>query len=114
MARTDDTGVAHAELTRLAVVKSASYTDNLVSHCERPCRLSGARRARTSGHVQLPVLFLNVTDHVAADHFVECATDDLVQTCADELLADAEYSATEVWMARASFARRSNIAAVLF
>jgi hypothetical protein len=96
MARTDDTGVTHAELTRLAVVKSASYTDNLASHCERPCRLSGARRARRSGYV------------------VECATDDLAQTRADELLADTEYPAMEVWMARVSFARRRNIAGVLF
>ena len=58
--------------------------------------------------------FLDVTDHIAADHIVECATDDLAQTRADELLADTEYSAMEVWMARASFARRSNIAGVLF
>jgi hypothetical protein len=49
-----------------------------------------------------------------ADHFVECATDDPAQTRADELLADTEYSAMEVWIARASFARQSNIAGVLF
>lgn len=58
--------------------------------------------------------FLDVTDHIAADHFVECATDDLAQARADELRADTEYPAMEVLMARASFARRSNIAAVLF
>ena len=58
--------------------------------------------------------FLDVTDHIAADHFVECATDELAQTRADELLADIEYPAMEVWMARASFARRSNIAGVVF
>lgn len=58
--------------------------------------------------------FLDATDHIAADHFVECATDDLAQARADELLADTEYPAMEVLMARASFARRSNIAAVLF
>jgi hypothetical protein len=57
-------------------------------------------------------VFLDVTYHVAADHFVEWATDDLAQTRADELLAD--YSAMEVWIARASFARQSNIAGVLF
>ena len=57
--------------------------------------------------------FLDVTDHIAADHFVECATDDRAQAHADELLADTEYPAMEVWMARASFTRRSNIAAVL-
>jgi hypothetical protein len=55
---------------------------------ERPCPATG---------------FLDVTDHIAADHFVECATDDLAQTRADELLADIEYPAMEVWMARASF-----------
>ena len=58
--------------------------------------------------------FLDVTDHIAADHFVECATDDLAQARADELLADTEYPAMEFLMARASFARRSNIAVVLF
>jgi hypothetical protein len=58
--------------------------------------------------------FLDVTDHIAADHFVECATDDLAQARAEELLADTEYPAMEVLMARAAFARRSNIAAVLF
>lgn len=58
--------------------------------------------------------FLDVTDHIAADHFVEGATDELAQTRADELLADIEYPAMEVWMARASFARRSNIAGVIF
>lgn len=58
--------------------------------------------------------FLDVSDHIAADHFVECATDELAQTRADELLADIEYPAMEVWMARASFARRSNIAGVIF
>jgi hypothetical protein len=58
--------------------------------------------------------FLDVTDHIAADHFVQCATDELAQTRADELLADIEYPAMEVWMARASFARRSNIAGVTF
>jgi len=57
---------------------------------------------------------LDVTDPIAADHFVECATDDPAQTRADELLADTEYSAMEVWIARASFARQSNIAGVLF
>jgi|RhiMethySRZTD1v2_1073278.scaffolds.fasta_scaffold71196_7 hypothetical protein len=56
--------------------------------------------------------FLDVSDHIATDHFVECATDELAQTRADELLADTEYPAMEVWMARASFARRSNIASV--
>ena len=58
--------------------------------------------------------FLDVTDHIAADHFVQCATDELAQTRADELLADIEYPAMEVWMARASFARRSNIAGAIF
>lgn len=41
--------------------------------------------------------FLDVTNHVAADHFVECETDDRAQARADELLADSEYPAMEVW-----------------
>ncbi len=57
---------------------------------------------------------LDVANHIAADHFVECGADDLAQARADELLADTECSAMEVWMARASFARRSNIAGVIF
>ena len=48
---------------------------------------------------------LDVTDHITADLFVECATDELAQTRADELLADIEYPAMEVGMARALFAR---------
>jgi len=41
--------------------------------------------------------FLDVTNHVAADHFVECETDDLAHTRADKLLADSEHPAMEVW-----------------
>ena len=40
--------------------------------------------------------FLDVTDHIAADHFVECAPDDLAQARADELLADTEYPAMKL------------------
>ena len=41
--------------------------------------------------------FLDTANHVAADRFVECGTDDLAQACADELLADTAYPAMEVW-----------------
>lgn len=41
--------------------------------------------------------FLDATNHVAADRFFECGTDDLAQARADELLADTEYRAMEIW-----------------
>ena len=42
--------------------------------------------------------FLDANNHVAADHFfVECETDDRAQARADELLADTEYPAVEIW-----------------
>jgi hypothetical protein len=66
--------MAHVELSRLAVNKSALYDNILESHREKLRRLSGARRARWGRYVQLSMLFLDV-NHVAADHFVECATD---------------------------------------
>ena len=42
-------------------------------------------------------LFLDATDHVVADQFIECETDELVQARSDELLADTEYTVMEVW-----------------
>jgi hypothetical protein len=41
--------------------------------------------------------FLDATNHVAADQFIECDTDELVQARSDELLADTEYPIMEVW-----------------
>jgi len=41
--------------------------------------------------------FLDAANHVAADHFVECETDDLAQARADALLATTPYPAMEVW-----------------
>jgi hypothetical protein len=41
--------------------------------------------------------FLDVNNHVAADRFVECETDSMARTRADELLADTEYPAMEIW-----------------
>ena len=39
----------------------------------------------------------DATNHIAADHFVECATDILARARADDLLAVTQYSAMEVW-----------------
>jgi hypothetical protein len=41
--------------------------------------------------------FLDAANHVAADRFIECGTDNLAQARADELLADTAYPAMEVW-----------------
>ena len=41
--------------------------------------------------------FLDATNHVAADRFVECGTDRVAQARADELLADTAYPAIEIW-----------------
>ena len=41
--------------------------------------------------------FLDVNNHVAADRFVECETDGMARARADELLADSEYPAMEIW-----------------
>jgi hypothetical protein len=41
--------------------------------------------------------FLGSTNHVAADQFIECETDALVQARSDEFLADTEYPVMEVW-----------------
>ncbi len=40
---------------------------------------------------------LDATNHVAADQFVECETDDLAQARANALLAVTPYPAMEVW-----------------
>ncbi len=41
--------------------------------------------------------FLDAANHVAADRFVECGTDGLAQERANELLAETEYPAMEIW-----------------
>jgi len=41
--------------------------------------------------------FLDATNHVAADYFIECETDELMQARSAELLADSEYPVMEVW-----------------
>jgi hypothetical protein len=41
--------------------------------------------------------FVDQANHVVADRFVECGTDDLAQARADELLADTAYPAMEIW-----------------
>ena len=41
--------------------------------------------------------FVDETDHIAGVHFVECATDGLAQSCADELLVQSAHPAMEVW-----------------
>jgi hypothetical protein len=41
--------------------------------------------------------FLGAGNHVAADDLVDCATGDLAQAPADELVADTAYPAMEVW-----------------
>jgi hypothetical protein len=41
--------------------------------------------------------FPDATNQVAAEQFVECESDALAQTRADELLADTEYPVMEVW-----------------
>jgi hypothetical protein len=54
---------------------------------ERPCPVTDA--------------FLDATNHVAAGRLIECGTDGLAQAradeLADELFADTEYPAMEIW-----------------
>jgi hypothetical protein len=40
---------------------------------------------------------LDVSNHVAADRFIECEADGVARAHADELLADTEYPAMEIW-----------------
>jgi hypothetical protein len=75
---------------------SALCANNLESHCENwaACQRHAApERAAMSSYRGY---FLDATNRVAADHFVECETDDLAQARANELLADIEYPLMEV------------------
>jgi hypothetical protein len=89
-----------AELAGLTHDKSASCADNLEIALERPRRLSGTPRQKER---PCPVTdaFLDATNHVAAGRLIECGTDGLAQAradeLADELFADTEYPAMEIW-----------------
>lgn len=41
--------------------------------------------------------FVDVANHIAAVHFIGCATDDLAKARTDDLLVNSVYPAMEVW-----------------
>jgi hypothetical protein len=64
---------------------------------EKPRRLSEHAAPEGAAMSSYRCYFLDAANHVAADRFVECGTDRVAQTRADELLADTAYPAIEVW-----------------
>jgi hypothetical protein len=84
-------------LTGLARDKSGTCADNLESNPEKLRCLSEHAAPEGAAMSSYRCYFVDETDHIAGVHFVECATDDLAQASADELLVHSVHPAMEVW-----------------
>jgi hypothetical protein len=88
---------ANAELAGLACDKSASCAHNLELQQKNSGHLSEHAAPAGAAVSSYRCYFVDVANHIAAVHFVECATDDLAKARADDLLVNSVYPAMEVW-----------------